>query len=662
MSHVSFILHLALSQLLLWTSLSFSGCSKDPDSKITDGGTRDLVYTEEREPCSDYNPLRNLYFGDLHSHVDISYDAWIWDARLGPEDAYRFARGESLKLPPFDENGEGTRPIRLDRPLDFAAVTDHAEFFAEVEACVTPGSEVYNTFPCNVFRSGSDLAFILFGFPLSTKDPKRLQAICGPGGIDCPGLADEVWNRIREAAEDAYDRSSDCSFTSFAGYEYTGSTRGSTLHRNVLFRNASVPEQPVSYFEQPNLHALRIELKRTCLDGLENCDVITIPHNSNMSNGNMFFVDLDAKEDREEIKEEMALRARMEPMVEIFQHKGGSECMNGLSGVPGEPDDLCNFENLHPSPFKDCGDGTGTLGGSGRGCISRYDFVRYVLLKGLKLEESIGLNPYRLGFSAATDTHNMTPGSVAEDMYLGHLGNLEDTPEERLGTFGVTPTGIRTNPGGLTGVWAVENSRDALFNAFQRRETFATSGPRIEVRFFGGWDYPMKMCDTSDPVSTGYRQGVPMGGDLPPPPDKISIPRFFVSALRETFPQVKSGTLLQRIQIVKGWITRDLQLMQKVFDVAGDPENGAGVDLETCQTLGQGFSRLCTVWSDTEFDSARPAFYYARVIENPSCRWSTHECIRLAGEERPAGCSETDPPKTIQERAWTSPIWYGPTD
>lgn len=662
MSRMSHILHLALSQLLIWTAVSLSGCNKDPHSFTTDAGMRDLVYTEAREPCSDYNPLRNLYFGDLHSHVSISYDAWMWDARLGPEAAYRFARGETLNLPPFDENGEGTRPIRLERPLDFAAVTDHAEFFAEVEACVTPGSGVYDSLLCAIFRNGSDLSFILFGFPLSTKDPKRLQGICGPRGINCPELAGEVWEWIRKAAEDVYDRTSTCSFTSFLGYEYTGSTGGSTLHRNVLFRNASVPDLPASYFEQPSPHELRVELKRTCLNGLENCDVITVPHNSNMSNGNMFFVDPDGLENQKKVREELELRARMEPIVEIFQHKGCSECMNGLSGVPGGPDDQCDFENLHPSPFQDCGDGTGTLGGSGRGCISRYDFVRTVLLKGLELEESIGLNPYRLGFSASTDTHNMAPGSVAEDAYPGHLGSLEDTPRERLGPFGITPTGIRTNPGGLTGVWAVENSRDAIFNALQRREIYATSGPRIEVRFFGGWDVPPMLCNESDPVGTGYRKGVPMGGDLPPPPDGTRIPRFFVSASREMFPGEEGGTPLQRIQIVKGWITHDRQLMQKVFEVAGDPYNWADVDLETCQTLGQGFNTLCTVWADTEFHPAQPSFYYARVMENPSCRWSTYECIRLDEEERPGSCGDTDPPRTIQERAWTSPIWYKPAD
>jgi hypothetical protein len=334
--------------------------------------------------------------------------------------------------------------------------------------------------------------------------------------------------------------------------------------------------------------------------------------------------------------------------------------MNGLAGVSGVPDELCDFEKLRVPPFDDCGDATGFGGMLGFGCVSRLDFVRYVLLAGLQEEERLGVNPYKLGIIASTDTHNATPGLVAEQDYPGHWGIKEDTSEERLGPSGITHRGIVANPGGLTAVWAVENSRDAIFESFHRRETYATSGPRILVRFFGGWGYPKTMCAEADYARIGYLRGTPMGGDLPPRPRALSRPTFFVLALQDQGTAQRSGTPLQRIQVVKGWIDGEGRAMQKVFEVAGNPLNGAGVDQETCEITGDGFERLCAVWEDPEFDPAERAFYYARIVENPSCRWSTYECIGLPRGEKPEACSDPGLPKVIQERAWTSPIWYRP--
>ena len=641
-----------------------AACGDDSGLPAADSGRRDLVYTEEREPCSGYNPLRNLYFGDLHAHTVLSHDAWIFGIRATPDDAYGFARGEPLTLPPPDADAPRERTIQLDRPLDFAALSEHSEFLGEVDACLTPGSGAYDRLTCSIFRQASFLSTIAISMALSFPAPERSPDICGSPGANCPDLARGVWEKVQKAAEDGYDRSSECSFTTFVAYEYTATTIAANLHRNVVFRNSQVPELPTSYFEAPTPWGLWAELKRSCLEDVAGCDVLAIPHNSNESNGNKFSVGYPGAASVEDERRLAALRAEMEPLVEIFQNKGDSECMNGLLGVPGEPDELCGFEKLQESPFEDCGEEPGFGGTMALGCVSRLDYVRNVLLEGLLEEERLGVNPYKLGIIASTDTHNASPGAVAEDRYEGHLGKIEDTPLERLSPSGFGGNeGILDNPGGLTAVWAVENSRDALFESFHKRETYATSGPRMAVRFFGGWDLTETMCDSAgdDPgfARAGYERGVPMGGDLPARPPGADAPRFAILAEREERSGAAEGAPLQRIQIIKGWIDGSLPML-KVFDVAGDSANGAGVDLESCERTGEGFDRLCTVWADPEFLPGQRAFYYARVVENPSCRWSTLDCNRLSPEARPAACGDPGLRKVIQERAWTSPIWYRP--
>ena len=648
--------------LVLWAFGVFSGCSEDSPPVGVSPSDRGWVYTEEREPCSAYNPLRNLYFGDLHFHTTLSHDGWLYGDLSTPDDAYGFARGRPIGLEPYDEDGNPTRELEIDRPLDFAALTEHSEFLAETRACLLPDSKAYDSFPCRTFRAMNFLSTIVMSNALFFPKPERSNGICGPGRADCPALARQVWQEIRDAAEAAYDRTSACSFTTFVGYEYTGTTLGANLHRNVIFRNAHVPDLPLSYFEEPTPEKLWKGLESTCRDGIKGCDALAIPHNSNESNGKKFFVSYPGAGSIEEEREAAALRARMEPLVEIFQNKGDSECMNGFSGgVPGEPDELCDFEKLFDPPFEDCGDGTGLGGAMELGCTSRLDYVRNVLLAGLEEEERLGVNPYKLGIVGGTDTHNATPGAVAEDRFAGCLGNEEDTPEKRLGpATNLGHSKVRMNPGGLTAVWAEENSRDAIFEAFHRRETYATSGPRITVRFFGGWNLAGEMCSGEDLAAMGYAGGVPMGSNLPERPAGADAPRFAVLALGGPDLVGRAGVPLQRIQIVKGWISEDHHPMLKVFEVAGDPHNEAGVDLETCRTFGQGFDRLCTVWSDPEFRAEERAFYYVRVVENPSCRWSTYECNRLPVEERPENCGDSQVRSAIQDRAWTSPIWYRP--
>jgi len=640
--------HLRLRQALVCVCLSafVFGC----------GGEVVPTPAAPSAPCAEHNPLRNVYFGDLHVHTAYSFDAHGFDVRTTPEQAYRFAQGAAVSLPPLDANGQGTRTIRLDRPLDFAAVTDHSEFLGEVETCSIPGSPAYDSQSCQTFRVGGNQGIALFGVLLTRLKPTRLPDVCGIDGHGCMTQASEVWDRIIAAAEAAYDRSPRCSFTSFVAYEYSLGTGVSTLHRNVIFRNEHVPF-PTTTFEQPTPRGLWAELKATCLDAGVGCDVLAIPHNSNESNGKMFRVEYPGASNTDEERAQAAFRAAMEPVVEIFQHKGDSECMNGLSGVIGGPDELCDFEKRRKPPFEDCGDGTGTLGTTGLGCVSRLDFVRGALLAGLQETDRLGVNPYELGIIASTDTHNGTPGATQESTFMGHRGTDDDTPDKQLGPGVLQPGGIVFNPGGLAAVWAEENSRDSIFDSLRRREVYGTSGTRLSIRFFGGWDLAAGVCDDPNMIRTAYARAVPMGGVLASPPAGTAAPSFLIAALRDPGTEAMPGALLQRLQVVKGWVV-DGEAHEQVFDVAGDPNNGAGVDETTCVPHGVGADSLCTVWTDPGFDPGQQAFYYVRAVENPSCRWSTYTCNRLAPADRPPSCTDPAVPKTVQERAWTSPIWY----
>lgn len=606
--------------------------------------------------CTDFNPLRNVYFGDLHVHTTYSFDAQVFDVSTTPEQAYRFARGEELKLPPLGSDGEGTQTLRLERPLDFAAVTDHSEFIGEVDACTTPGSFGYESETCQAFRQGGAVGQTVLGILTAQPNPMRIPDVCGEDGAACLPFAGEVWQRTIDAANDAYDRTESCEFTAFIGYEYTANTGVSTLHRNVLFRGDQVP-LPTSYIEQPTAQGLWRELQATCLDAEGDCDVLAIPHNSNESNGNMFFVEYPGAITQEDERAQAELRGDLEPLMEIYQHKGDSECMNGLSGIAGAPDELCGFEKRPRPVFEDCGDTPGSGGVAGLGCFSQLDFARGALLAGLQEDARLGINPYRLGFIASTDTHNGAPGSVEEEDFIGHRGSTDDTLDKRLGPA-ERRAGPTFSPGGLAAVWAEENTRESIFDALRRREVFGTSGPRITVRLFGAQDFDPDLCADPNMVARAYRDGVPMGSVLPASPD-ADPPTFVVSALKDPGTETRVGADLQRVQIIKGWIAGG-EAHQRVFDVAGNPNNGASVDLDTCQRTGNGAASLCAVWSDPEFDPSQHAFYYARVIENPSCRWNTYSCLGLTGEQRPEGCDDLEVPKTIQERAWTSPIWYRP--
>ena len=618
---------------------------------------------EAAEPavCLHREPLRRAHWGDLHVHTGLSVDAWNYDLGLRPRDAYAYAFGEAVRLPPNDDAGRGTREVRIDRPLDFAAVTDHAEFLGELALCVDPESGVYESETCTGIRAAEEPLDSPISFQIMLPWPSRETDVCGEDGARCDRARRSVWSETIAAAEEWNDTSPACRRTTFIGYEYSSLRLGSNLHRNVIFRNRAVPPRPLSYMEVPREIELWRALHETCIESGSGCDVLAIPHNSNISNGRMFATNYPGASGREAEAEHAALRVALEPIAEVMQHKGDSECRGALSGLLGEPDELCGFEKF--GRLRHGGDDPGEcfdvdmprLGPAA--CRSRRDTLRYALALGLAEEARIGVNPFKLGLMASTDTHNALAGGVAEDDFQGHLGIADDSPAKRLReTQGMG--NVANGPGGLVGVFAEENSREALFLGMRRREVFGTSGPRIEPRFFGGWDLPEGLCESSDRLARADQSGVPMGADLPARGD-AEAPAFVVFAAADPGPPGRPGGDLQRIQIIKLWVDDAGEPHQRVFDAAGG-ENGADVDPATCAPRGRGARQLCGVWRDPDFDSGRRAAYYARVVENPSCRWSARQCLELPEADRPAGCAHRIMNAVQQERAWTSPIWYTP--
>ncbi len=602
-----------------------------------------FAVTETRAACRDYSPERRAFFGDLHVHTARSQDASTQDTRVTPRDAYRFAVGETLGIQPFDAAGRSLRNVKLERPLDFAAVTDHAEQIGEVHICRTPGQPGHDSLVCGLYRNFPRVAFFIMNGRYSLFESR--WGFCGEGAKNCLAAAGTVWNEHQAAAEAAYDRGAACRFTSFIAYEWTASGHdGGHLHRNVIFRNERVPALPISVMETGSMATLLWErLDRECRDGKEGCESITIPHNSNWSAGSAF---TSAVTPAAEItQQEAEIRARYDRLVEVMQHKGESEC----AMTPGVTDEGCGFEKArdHQNPF-------------GSETPNEIDFIRTALKRGLVLAPALGANPFRFGLIGSTDTHLGTPGNVAERGFGGHGG--AGKPGSEALEPGL-PDVAALNPGGLAVLWAEENSRDALFEALLRKEAYGTSGTRPELRFFGGWQYADDACSAGDVTKTGYAQGVPMGGDLPAQPAGGGSPRFLVSAVRDPHP---TGGDLERIEIVKGW-SENGAAKEMVLTVAGGDKQ-ADVELATCEPRGKGYAQLCQVWTDPDFDPAEPAFYYARLRENPSCRWTQWAC-NDAGvhcedpstmQEGFEACCSGEVPPTIQERAWSSPIWYQP--
>lgn len=607
--------------------------------------------------CDQYTQTREVFFGDLHVHTTLSFDARTQDTRNTPVDAYRFARGERVGIQPYDRDDNPLRYARIDRPLDFAAVTDHAEMLGEQRICESPGATGHYSIPCLLLRHLPRLSlFVVQGRASSGQHPR--YDFCGEGGAYCLKQAKGPWREIQQAAHLAYRP---CDFSTFVGYEWTGSSM-ENIHRNIIFRGTSVLELPISFIEHNNAKDMLTQLDRDCLG---ECEALSIPHNPNLSDGRMFPAyspGAAGAMDRVEID----LRARYELLVEVLQHKGSSECWYEAS--PGA-DELCAFEQLPYSIFR------GNLAlypkiiaRSGliesTPPVASAGYVRSVLVEGLKYRQTHPVNPYRLGFIGGTDTHLGTAGAVSEKTFKGHggAGKSHRSVDKHPGLV----DNIEYNPGGLTAVWAEENTREALFSALRRRETYATSGPRIRLRAFAGFGLSPDMCDAENMAELAYEGGVPMGGTLGAAQE--STPLVLVEAIADSGTPQEPGVPLQRVQIIKGWVDDSGSSRTLVYDVAGDADNGAGVNEQDCSSYGTGSNRLCAVWRDPDFDPGARAYYYARAVENPSCRWSARACIAqgidcAALEGVPESfeyCCTLDYPKAIQERAIASPIWYEP--
>lgn len=644
-------------------ALLLSGCASTQTAQAPDPNSL-VRYTEDREMCADRNPYRNAYFGDLHIHTGYSYDARPYGTDLTPADAYRFAKGEPLGAPPYDEMGNPTQTIQLNKPLDFAAVTDHSEFFSEMQLCTDPTSEVYDTRTCWLMREGGPQGGTPFFPAILSQTPERNSDVCGEDGTRCDAAAKPLWQLTQDMANEANDKTSRCAFTAFIGYEHTGTPNSNNYHRNVIFRNDQVPERAISYVETPRDHQLWKELNAQCIDGLDACEVVVIPHNSNISSGEMFPSYAVAFETAAEQRDMAEIRNEMEPIMEVFQHKGNSECLNGFPGILGEPDELCNIEQVRaigdyvgnagePYAVRFCEDNeVGRRGFVRTGCISKNDFFRSVLLTGLQDEAKIGINSYKMGVIASTDTHIGLSGYTQEQGWQGHLV-IETDPRFRLLDVNNMPRALDANPGGLAGVWAVENSRDALFESMKRREVFGTTGTRIKPRLFAGWDLDRNACGKADTAAYGYAAGTPMGTDLTGAPSGQAL-KILATALRDpdTAP-------LQKLQVIKGWVDAEGQSRYEVFDIAGQENEEGQIDLETGAWSGTGSDALCAVFEDPAFNPEEMAYYYVRAVEVPTLRWSWFQCAQMPADQRPEACTNAAP-KVTQELAWTSPIWYEP--
>jgi hypothetical protein len=666
------------SRLLLTGSilLGLYGCSGPDDSLSTMQSNDDVGIAGAARPSGNLlptnneilelrpppNPDRNAYFGDLHVHTAYSFDAYVFGTTNTPDDAYRYAKGQALSHPSGYQ-------VQLQQPLDFYAVTDHAMFLGLVKEAADTSSEFSRyavaepLHDINAPDNMTKLSLGKRGRAFAAFVPGTLTGLLD-GTIDSQlveAVTKSAWRDSIRAAEEAYIPGS---FTSFAAFEYTSSTddRGN-LHRNVIFRGSDrLAAVPFSRFNSQNPEGLWRWMDSLRDQGIES---LAIPHNSNGSNGQMFKLTDWAGDPMD--NDYSSQRLRNEPLVEITQVKGTSDTHPLLS----KNDEWADFEiapyrvatKLYSEP----------AGG----------YVRDAYLRGLALAAGGVLNPYKFGLIGSSDTHTAA-SSTDEETFFSKVGMLDGTAELRgsipasfvSGTVMkfLAPDLVKEVDGkdylasssfeywsasGLAGVWAEENTRGSIYRALRRKETFATSGPRIKVRFFSGFTFEQDLLDSPKLAAIAYRDGVAMGSDLPAAAGLE--PAFVVWATADP-----NGTALQRLQVIKGYLDKG-EHRERVYDVACSdglqvdpatsrcPDNGAQVDLADCSTTaGVGASELKTLWRDPEFDPDQEAFYYVRVLENPTCRWSTWDAIRAGVAPR------TDLPKTIQERAWSSPIWYHP--
>ncbi|MBL6694585.1 MAG: DUF3604 domain-containing protein [Luminiphilus sp.] len=650
----------------------------DADTVLLERGGLDETATAEGDTPVPQG--RTAFYGDLHVHTEYSFDGYAMGTQATPYDAYRFAKGEAITNP-------GGFEMQLSRPLDFYAVTDHAMFLGLAKA----SAETVTEFSKNDFAApyhglndphNYDTDFFSMIKRLGTFAtflPRTVGSIRS-GEIErgeVLGVIRSAWEDIIAAADEHNDPGN---FTTFVAYEYTASTQDmGNLHRNVIFKGSDrLPREPFSRFHSVNPEDLWDWMDDLRAMGVES---LSIPHNSNGSNGQMFKLEDWAGDPLDDAYAEQ--RMRNEPVVEITQVKGTSETHPLLS----TRDEFAGFEIM---PYRVATNALSAVNGS---------YAREALLNGLAIEQAGGENPYKFGFIGSSDTHSGA-AAIEEDNYVSKLGLLSSEAVQRgsvpytgldAQTFywgsrvlavtnpsprggdgyskingevyinGATPT---FGASGLAAAWAEENTRDSLYAAFRRKEVFATSGPRIQIRFFAGAELEQSMMASPDGIDRAYETGVTMGADLLLTEAGGGAPKFLVMASADP-----SSAPLQRLQVIKGWVDEAGQTHEDVIDVACakgaavDPEtnrcpdNGARVDISSCAINPEtGDAQLSALWSDPEFDPKARAFYYARVIENPTCRWSTWDAIRAGVEPRP------DLAKTLQERAWSSPINIIPGD
>ena len=607
-------------------------------------------------PYANRNFPTEVYFGDTHVHTGLSGDAGGAGTTLLPRDAYRFARGEQI-------TSNLGLPFKLMRPFDFFMITDHSDGMGSIIDIIQGAPNVMATESGKRYHEDFNT-----GGSVAAEAMWRLIGEFGQGKLD-PALNYQpgnpayarTWDQIVAAAEEFNDPGV---FTTFIAYEWTSIEAGNNLHRNVIFRDgAEIAGRIVPYTTTPPLGSNDPRDLWAWLENYENTtggQVTAIPHNGNLSSGMMFPLLDDFAEGEPAIDDKYAkTRAKWERLYEVSQPKGDSETHPALS-----PDDeFADYEtwdwgNLDLSSAK-------TLE------MLPGEYARSGLKRGLAMESALGVNPFKFGMAAGSDIHTAL-SAIEEDNFIGKYATYEPTPKDgphrashvadSNEDLGIGYKGWRYNAAGITAVWAESNTRGAIFDAMERRETYATTGPRMRVRMFGGWNFAPEDALRRDLAHIGYRRGVPMGADMTPAPAADASPSFLVYALRDPM-----GANLDRIQIVKGWLDAETgEAMERVYEVVWSegrerdadgklPPVGDTVDLSIPSwTNTIGASELGTVWKDPDFDISERAFYYARVLEIPTPRWTAYDAVRFNITH------DDEVPLKGQERAYTSPIWYTP--
>lgn len=635
-----------LVTLVLATGIA--AASQASEFQASDEQLSDLYPGEAYSPYAGINYPQRPFWGDSHLHTSLSLDAGMFGNRLGLDEAYRFAKGEEVMA-------SSGQKARLGRPLDWLVITDHSDGlgFSEDVIKASPTITKYeqgNRWAEGVAAGGQDAVDaaldLITTFSQGEIEP-ALMANYSPGARRYA----TIWDQTIDAAERHYNPGT---FTTFIGFEWTSLVKGGNMHRNVVFRDGGDrARQVVPYTTTPPTGSpdpLDLYGYLEDYEAKTNGAVLTLAHNGNLSNGIMFPVDRQYSGKRIN-REYVEQRAKWERNYEVTQIKGDGETHSFLS-----PDD----------EFADYGtwdEGNLDLSADKEQSMLQYEYLREALKNGLLLEERLGTNPYKFGLAGATDSHTSL-ATAEEENYFGKHAGYEPSPGRLTHPFMSTENGTLYSwqqvAAGYTAVWATENSREAIFDAMDRKEIYATTGPRMIVRFFGGWDFQDEDLNNRQPARLGYSKGVPMGGDLTPAPDGAA-PRFMVVAVRDPI-----GANLDRVQIVKGWLDADGDTHEKVYDVAWSddrqpgadgklPPVGDTVDANNANWANSiGASELGTVWEDPDFDPEQRAFYYARVLEIPTPPWYVYDAFRF-GLELPE-----DAPRSQQERAYTSPIWYTP--